>query len=184
MTEMRIKVILFSGLLMAFSILIMTVIILFMCANITQKPKEEDNPDFGIERMYIEDNIYEASMNNGLELDLPWIHLDTVFVCYYSAQSCGICVEYALNKIKESFEPTDMGQCVWFLTSDFNPKMKFSEEGTINLGKKKSGLKIEGSMYVCYFLLINGKVQHLFIPEKKFPNYTDIYLKTMKKRYF
>ena len=112
------------------------------------------------------------------------IHLDTVFVCYYSAQSCGICVEYALNKIKESFEPTDMGQCVWFLTSDFNPKMKFSEEGTINLGKKKSGLKIEGSMYVCYFLLINGKVQHLFIPEKKFPNYTDIYLKTMKKRYF
>ena len=74
MTEMRIKVILFSGLLMAFSILIITVIILFMCANITQKPKEEDNPDFGIERMYIEDNIYEASMNNGLELDLPWIH--------------------------------------------------------------------------------------------------------------
>lgn len=39
-------------------------------------------------------------------------------------------------------------------------------------------------MYVCYFLLINGKVQHLFIPEKKFPNYTDVYLKTMKKRYF
>ena len=30
MTEMRIKVILFSGLLMAFSILIITVIILFM----------------------------------------------------------------------------------------------------------------------------------------------------------
>lgn len=38
-------------------------------------------------------------------------------------------------------------------------------------------------MYVCYFLLINGKVQHLLYL-KKFPNYTDIYLKTMKKRYF
>lgn len=138
-----------------------------------------------LERMYVENNLYESLHNDRQILDIPELQFDSpVFVCYYSAMTCQSCVDYAKSKVTEHLLNDNDGLRVFFIASGFNDKVRFNERNTIRWNRKGHILPIGESNSVCYFVLWNKTVFHTFIPESKFGNYTDIYLKEIKKRYF
>ena len=57
-------------------------------------------------------------------------------------------------------------------------------DNQINIGKNNLELPIEKSNVPYFFVLIGNNVQHVFMPDKSNPEYTNIYLKEIKKRYF
>lgn len=140
-----------------------------------------------MERMYIKDNITEAVMSDGIVVDSLDVCSDRpMLVCYYSSQSCGSCVNYAIEQIDEFFPDSKYGKesPVLFLVSGFDEKALFKEKNTINIGKRKLGLGIDEAMFVCYFVLNKGIAYHLFIPSKEYPEYTTTYFENVKRRYF
>ena len=169
-------------------ILINTLIILYVTQG--RKIGNTDKNEENIETYYNEQFIYETVQNNGLSAHITEIQdrMNTeqpVLACYYSSYSCNICVDFAVEKIQEFFPDVETNPRLLFITSNFSKKMNFYKfEKEINLGKSKLGLPIEQTTLPFYFVLLNGTVQHIFIPEKSLPTYTNIYLKGIKKRYF
>lgn len=164
--------------------MVVVLILFFLLSNRTEQDTSNES-HLLMERMYMEDNVRESILNNDLSVQLQTVNSDVpILICSFSSQSCGGCVDFATNKIKESFPDFGKNNQILFLASGFNKKKHFDEKKIMNLGAEKLGLEIDNSLYVCYFILFKGKVSHLFIPEKSFSNYTDIYLDEIKKRYF
>lgn len=144
--------------------------------------KDVANEQF-MESMYVQDNLLLSITNDGSFTNLKDLQFEAPkLICYYSSQACGGCITFATQKIKEFFPDTNPN--ILFVTSGFNEKVKFKHKNLLNLGMRKMGLDLEDAMFVCYFILNNGQVEHLFIPEKTYSEYTDLYLKEIQKRYF
>lgn len=174
-----------SFLQLSISAVILVLVVLFITRDDKVNDNQKDITRFLMERMYLEDNVRESILNNNLRINLQMVPSDIpILMCCYSSQSCGGCVDFAIDKIKEEFVDFETNTQILFLASGFNEKRGFRERNTVNVGQEKLGLEIDNSMYVCYFILHKGQVTHLFIPEKNYSNYTDIYLKEIKKRYF
>lgn len=138
-----------------------------------------------MESLYIQDNILLSISNDGSLTNLEELQFESPkLICYYSSQSCGACVTFATKKIKEFFPDMDTNPDILFIASGFNEKAELKHKKLLNLGMRKMGLELEKSMSVCYFILKDGRVEHLFIPEKNYFEYTDLYLKEIQKKYF
>lgn len=162
------------------AVLIIAVIILRTLPTLKSTSYEDEK---FMEEMYIQDNIGESVLNNGTQISVKNLSLGIPkLICYYSSQSCGACVDFAIKKIEEFFPNSDSD--VLFIAANFNDKMKFRNKNTLNIGTEKLGMELDTSMYVCYFVLLNGRVEHLFIPEKNYSGFTDQYLGLVKKKYF
>lgn len=135
--------------------------------------------------MYVENNLYEAIRSDGYSLAIPGIEKQEkpLLICYFSSMSCGGCVSYAISKLEEVFPDMDNSP-VYFVACNYNQKTRFNQKNTILWNRRKDVLSVDETNSVCYFILLDGIVHHLFIPEKKYKNYTDIYLSEIRKRYF
>lgn len=153
---MKIKAISFLQLIVLFIILTLNVVVLICNLDNKVDPCKETDTQFMMERMYVEDNIRESVLNNNLSINLEAISDKPILVCCYSSQSCGGCVDFAIDKVKGKFVDFETNGQVLFLASGFNDKKNFKEKNTINAGRKKVGLEIDNSMYVCYFINRRG----------------------------
>lgn len=147
--------------------------------------KNDDESKRFIEEMYIQDNITLATSCNGLPFNLKNLNTDlSKVICYYSAQSCDTCINYAKTKLKEVFPNADKDSTLIYIVTNYREHEKFKEKNTINIGRKKMNLLVDDANLVCYFVAYKGIVENLFIPEKNYEKYTNTYLEQIQKRYF
>ena len=188
-----------------FEFAFLIVILLISCIGIKLllELKEDIAPNKEIESikseqlnldLFISQNIYETISNNDLHLNNNDIvsyfkkignNTNNPILLYrYSAFSCDICVKFGDNKLKDYFTDYKNNLDLLFIVSDFPVDEHFAYSNLINLGKTNLDLPIEQANLPFYFMLIDNKVQHVFVPDKSFPEYTDGYLKEIKRRYF
>ena len=181
---MRIKdCMLFFQLLLLVVVISMSLSIYYSLSSLKELISKETVDKQFMESMYVQDNLSLSITNDGSSTNLKDLQFEAPkLICYYSSQACGGCITFATQKIKEFFPDTNPN--ILFVTSGFNEKIKFKHKNLLNLGMRKMGLDLEDAMFVCYFILNNGQVEHLFIPEKTYSEYTDLYLKEIQKRYF
>lgn len=147
--------------------------------------KDDDANERFMEEMYIQDNIALATSCNGLPFKLKELNTDLPkVICYYSAQSCGKCIDYAKTRIKDVFPNADKDSTVLYVVTNYRENETFKEKNVINIGRKKLDLLVDDANLVCYFVAYKGIVENLFIPEKNYERYTDTYLEQIRKRYF
>lgn len=138
-----------------------------------------------MESMYFQDNILSSIKSNGQMTDLSELQFDSPkLICYFSSQTCESCVAFAAQKIKEFFPDKDANGNIIFIAANFDEKIKLQYKKLLKLGKHKTGTHLDNSMHVCYFILQNGRIEHFFIPERNYSEYTDLYLKEIQKKYF
>lgn len=123
-------------------------------------------------------NTLFTSKGSKIDLSLP------ILILRYSFFGCNICTEFATDKLKEHFNDYETNPQVLFIASDYNVNMDMGYKNLINIGNKNLGLPIERSNTPFFFILNGDKVENTFMPERKFPQYTDVYLKKIKRRYF
>lgn len=141
-----------------------------------------ENENF-IEEMYIQDNIAVSILCNNVSIKLDEFKSErTRFICHYSSQSCAACVNYAKQCIKDIFR--EQSSDIVYLVSDYALNEKFKDKNTINIGRKKLGVPLDDANLVYYFIIVDNRIEHVFIPDKNYPNYTESYLKQIKQRYF
>lgn len=151
----------------------------------SEKSVSEWEDEQFLHEMYIQDNIVASVLCNDLPIDIKELKSSSPqIVCYYSSQSCAACVNYAKHAIKNAFPNVGEESSVLYLALEFSPKDKFKENNTINIGRRKLGLPLDNTSLVYYFVIVDNKVQHLFLPDKKYPEYTESYLKQIKERYY
>lgn len=140
--------------------------------------------EFFMENIYMQDNIAAAVQCNGLPICLQNNQFKSPkIVCYYSAQSCEVCINYAKKMIEEYFPESYNDSLVLYLAAKYPANYQFREKNTINIGKQKLNLPIEDTDRVFYFVIENDLVEHIFMPERQFDGYTQVYLKQIQKRY-
>lgn len=142
---------------------------------------ENDNAEF--ERLYMEENLYEAMTNNDISLEIPEIESDSIaLICCYSSMSCSSCVNFAKIKL-EDFASQNTQHPVRFFAIGFNEKQQIGES-IIKWPNRKLKVPMAETLQVFYFLWQNGRMTNCFIPNENYANYTDIYLSGIRKRYF
>ena len=188
--------------LLLFLILTFTISCIILGLLITTKkeftPKENKNLQ-EIERLkltfYTKQLLQESVVNDGEILNLLdkdilnqnneiFISDKPRLVYRYSALNCSSCIEFGKSKLEEHFPNFENDDDLLFIISDYPINKKVSYTNCLNLNKNNLGLSIELGNQPFYFLLINNQVEHVFIPDKSFAEYTDIYLQKIRKRYF
>jgi hypothetical protein len=141
--------------------------------------------------LYVKQNIVEDVINNNFYIDIfdkkeifSVQSNKPILVYRHSAFNCDVCVNFGNSKIEEHFPDFKKNSDLLFVISDYPPEHYSSHINALDLKKNKLGLPIENANQPFYFVLINNCIRHIFIPDKSFPSYTDIYLQEVKKRYF
>jgi hypothetical protein len=145
-----------------------------------------------IEQFYYKENMYAAIENNDISMNVAPIESQfndnqPTLVCRYSAHACSICIDFAIDKMHEYFPDSNSDNLpILIIVSDMSSdkKLKKYPNQTVNIAKNNLALPIEEIHVPFYFIMYQGKAQQIFIPEKNYPEYTDTYLKAIKKRYF
>lgn len=168
-----------------FLFLILAVSATTLCLFYFSVNKNDDENERFMEEMYIQDNITLATSCNGLPFNLKNLNTDSPkVICYYSAQSCGKCINYAKTMLKETFPNAEQDSTVLYVVTNYRENEKFKEQNTVNIGRKKLGLLVDDANLVCYFIVYKGLVENVFLPEKNYEKYTNTYLEQIRKRYF
>lgn len=110
--------------------------------------------------------------NDGIPFPLEDLKKDTLIVCYYSSMSCTSCVMFAKEKMRSVIG----NKCVFIVYNTVKSRVR---EGEIAVGASPIS-KVD---QVAYFVIENGVVKNYFIPEKKYPDFTDMYLLWVKEKY-
>lgn len=168
--------------------ILLAIVLLGICrferllSDVYEKHKVEEDSQ-GFERAYMEENLYEAAINNGLPLEIPEIKSDSVaLICYYSSLSCSSCVNFAKSKL-EDFASQNTRYPVCFIAAGFDEKQQIGTN-IIKWPDRKMKIPLAETLQVFYFLWQNGHITNCFIPNENHANYTDIYLSGIRKRYF
>lgn len=170
-------------LILLFAILLVSSTVLYRLYS--EKSASDWEDEQFIEEMYIQDNIVASAMCNGLPIDIEELKSSSPqIVCYYSSQSCAACVNYAKQAIRNVFSNAGEESAVLYLATEFSPDEKFKEKNTINIGRKKLGLPLDNTSLVYFFVIIDNKIEHLFMPDKNYSSYTESYLKQIRERYY
>ncbi len=152
--------------------------------SLEKSSSDRENERF-IEEMYIQDNITASLLCDNYPIDIEELKLSKPqLICYYSSQSCDACLNYAKRCIKENFSKFEEASTVLYLASNYSINEKFKEENTINIGRRKLGISLDNTSLVCFFVIVDNKIEHFFIPDSNYGKYTDTYLKQIKERYF
>lgn len=181
--EIMKKVIISLQFVLLLSILIVSSVILYKM-SLEKSISDWENEHF-IEEMYIQDNITASIICSDNSIGVKELKLsEPRLICCYSSQSCDACLNYAKKCIKENFSKSEEASAILYLASDYSINEKFKEGNTINIGRKKLGISLDNTSLVCFFVIVDNKIEHLFIPDRNYGKYTDTYLKQIKERYF
>lgn len=154
--------------------------------------KENYNDNSILLPYYFQENLGESVIYNDTQIREAALkkimnategRTDPILICWFSSHSCSSCVEYNESKLKEHLEGTDRHSII-FIESGGKKISEPSIGRHIIISKNDLSLPIENSNIPFFFILYENRIQHLFIPELTFPEYTDIYLRNIKKRYF
>lgn len=120
---------------------------------------------------------------------VDWLYKDIskdkpVLIFRYSALNCDACIEYGKQKLKEHFDNYEENPFIKRVVSNYPSISEDNKENLIDLKKKNMGLLLENSNLPFFCILKGNQIIHVFIPDKGFPKYTDLYLKEIKSRYF
>jgi hypothetical protein len=135
---------------------------------------------------YVKGLLFESIGNDGLIVNVSQRTASEkpVLVFRYSAFNCGSCVKFGMNKLAEYFEDSTSNSDLLFVQSDFPEKGKVMYRNSVDLGRTKLDIPVENSNQPFFFLLTDNRIDHVFIPDDRFSEYTDTYLQEMKTRYF
>ena len=165
------------------SILAVSSVILYRM--LSEKSISDWENEHFIEEVYMQDNIAASVLCDNSSIAIEELKMDGPrFVCYYSSQSCAACLNYAKGRIKDIFSKIEEASDVLYLACDYSANEEFKESNTINIGRKKLGISLDNTSLVCFFVIVDNKIEHLFIPDRNYGKYTDTYLKQIKERYF
>lgn len=165
------------------SILIITSLILYLVS--AEKSKSDWENEHFMEEVYIQDNIAASILCNNKLVGVEELKQNQPrLVCFYSSQSCGACLNFAKGRINEIFTKSEKASGVIYVASNYSKGETFREKNTINIGKEKLGISLDDTSLVCFFVIVDNKIEHLFIPDRSYEKYTDTYLKQIKAKYF
>lgn len=183
--------------LFVFVIIIIVVVIIFLFDIKTELNHKTEIESIKSEKLslelYTNQFIVESVLNNNTTLKdgIKIIELKSVvesckpkLVYRYSALNCTACIDFGTTKLENYFKDYNSNSDVVVVVSDFPSNYKARSVNFFNIEKSMLGLSIERANLPFYFLLCGNNIRHVFIPDKNFPEYTDAYLKEIKKRYF
>lgn len=102
----------------------------------------------------------------------------------YSRYDCPPCVDFAFNELEKAFNhKLDSVTQLFTLTTNYSKKIKGKIYRNIPLGSEKLGIPLDKGEIPFLFILNKGRIENIFIPDTNFPEYTEFYLKEVKKRY-
>jgi hypothetical protein len=105
----------------------------------------------------------------------------------FSGEACDVCIDFVADKIREHFSDFVTNEKIFFIGTDINERLKDSYFGkpVTSLFSGDLGLAFEKYKVPFLFVLDREKTcKMIFIPDKAFPELTDLYLKTVKERFF
>lgn len=165
--------------------------------KVEKQNEKKNNKKFDYLNIYLYNSIYQSAENEGISVDtntLEWIRGKSehflidfnkpILIFEYSIYSCTPCIDFIYEKLMNAFDYklNDTRQ-ILFLCFNSNSRIKGKIAHTINLGKKRLNISIEKEETPFLFILNKGKVENIFVPDTNFPEYTEFYLKEIKKRY-
>jgi hypothetical protein len=174
-------------------------ILVFVFFRISPKSQATKNDENNIESMYFQNNEINGLINNDIKVsddiillnsdgnirDIKLSELPPTLVFRFSEISCNHCVDYVFDKIKQHFRNYEINPNVLIIVSESRQNAAQKKKNILYLQSSNTlGLPVEKNHIPFLFLLDKGKVTHFFIPESAFDKYTEIYFKSLKKRYF
>lgn len=98
----------------------------------------------------------------------------------FSTILCGL-YQLRQESYSELFPHSQNDSTVLFVTRNFPANYKFKEKNTLNLATQKLNLPIEEVDRGFYFVVENNRIEHVFMPERQFDEYTQTYVKQKTK---
>jgi sulfur relay (sulfurtransferase) DsrC/TusE family protein len=181
------------------ALLVITGILIFVFFRISPQNQATKSDENKIESLYFQNNEINGLINNNLKIsddiillqsdgnirDIKLSELPPTLVFRFSEISCSHCVDYVLDKIKQYFKDYEINPNILTIVSDSRQSTTQKKRNMLYLQSPNTlGLPVEKSYIPFLFLLDKGQVTHFFFPESAFDKYTDIYFKSLKKRYF
>ncbi|MDD3323185.1 MAG: hypothetical protein PHS59_17265 [Paludibacter sp.] len=107
-----------------------------------------------------------------------------VLILTFSAFSCKSCVDFSRKKVHEHFDNFILNNRAVFIVSNFENYNVLRNESVTIMKFDNLGIPLEETNQPFFFILHNGVAQNIFVPDKEFPIFTDIYLNELRKKYF
>lgn len=177
------------------SIIILFLLIIVLLSGISVKfstdknGKEKEN--CFVKEMIAMQVVGESVRNSNNEVNLEKKYGDNINILHtpllvfrYSNYACNICIDFALDELKKVFPDYASNPNILFIASDYKSKTKTNFSNSINIKESNLGLSLEDTKLPFYFILVNDKAEHVFVPDKSAPELTKTYLSEIKKRYF
>lgn len=182
-------------------IILFLVLIILGVEVFTELKPQTDTIDQTEESILLRDIIVHSLNNNELkvndiyiieEKDTPPIRLldlveGNALVFRFSGESCNVCIEFVINSLKESFPDYTTNSAIILLGSNINRRVLkgYYGKNVFPISGEELGLPAEEYNLPCLFILDKSGTTHMsFIPDKAFPELTQIYLKTIIDRFF
>lgn len=145
--------------------------------------------------LYYQQLLYLGLMDNNSELEfsklkttqsaiIESMYNTPVLVVRYSAFNCNSCIDFCLSKLEQFFPNFNNDKHLMFIYSNYPKNYKTDFLQTLNLEKENLGLYTEDANLPFLFVLHKGIVNHVFVPDGKYPEHYDLYLKEIIKKYF
>jgi len=110
---------------------------------------------------------------------------DGALIFSFSHDMCEICVDFAIEKLKEHFKDYPSISKVILLPISLQSRLKegFYGKQTVSYVKGEPLVFEDVLKHPCFFILDGDLITDMvFIPEKSFPEMTDMYLEKVKSR--
>jgi hypothetical protein len=187
-------------LLVIISTLIFAVLILTY--SVVRQPKENAYNDSDNASVYFAGLIHSIYSNEDLLVGNPDIYYgvnqadkiklsdlveeDGILVFRFSSETCNICVDYVIDKLKKAFPDFKTESRIVLLSSQVSDRLKKTYYGKTlySFYENELDLPFESNRIPYIFILDKDmKAKLFFIPEKSSPVFTDFYLNMVKERY-
>lgn len=163
--------------------------LILSCNKAPKSDSEQETPKESIVDLYLYENISESVINDNILVNDSIIKQKLnggsgikkpILIWRFSSYSCGTCVEYGKNKIEEHLAADD----VLYIVSEYKDIPWTNAKNVVNLGNQSLNIPFEKTNIPFFAIYDNGIIKHFFIPDKTLSEYTDLYLRMLKKRYF
>jgi len=175
------------------------IILLFILIGITscwEIHKEKQNADiifYNQIKQYIlneSTHVWNTEVYFGTDTLSTFNLLDSIkgntLIFRFSGDMCNLCIDFVIKELKENFGEYYANKHIQLLSSNLNPRLKESYYGkkVLSLVSINMGIPYEKKGIPFLFILNENKeLELMFIPDKRYPELTNFYLKTIKDRF-
>ncbi len=130
--------------------------------------------------------VYEGNNTTDTLNLLENIHQETL-VFRFSAESCDVCVNFVISRLKNAFPDYAKNQRIMLIGSELNPRVKegYYGKNTFSFIGGDMGLPAEKYNVPFLFIIDEDRISKMgFVPDKAYPELTDSYLINIRNRFF